>query len=73
MNNEWYERICRSMTNLTPTKGQIERIEKLRTAYKSIAKIMLVSVPDSRESRLSSTKLEESLMWAVKSIILEED
>lgn len=66
-----YERVAASLTNQTPTAVGVARIERVRSAAKELALQMDACCPDSRESSLAFTKLEETVMWAVKSIVLE--
>lgn len=63
--------IEKSMTNITPNNEQIKRIELLREEFKDLARLLNESSKDSRYKGLSITKLEESLMWAVKNIVME--
>lgn len=63
----------RSLTNVKPTDGQIGRIEVLREAAMDFAAVLLTTTPESRYQSLAVTALEESVMWAVKSIVLEEN
>ena len=65
-------RLERSMTNHTPSAEQIERIENLRDAAKGLAWSLANECPESRERSLAATHLEEVVMWAVKSIVLEQ-
>lgn len=69
---ELFARVERSMTNITPTAQQIKRIEKLRGAFKLTAQDLIEVTPVSREQSLALTHLEDAVMWAVKSIVLEE-
>jgi hypothetical protein len=62
--------IEKSMTNIKPTEEQIKKIESLREDYKSLAKCVNEISKDSRYKSLAITSLEESLMWAVKNILL---
>jgi hypothetical protein len=63
--------IKKSMTNIKPNEEQIKRIEELRETYKSLAKQVNDTCKDSRYKSLAITSLEESLMWGVKSIVME--
>ena len=65
------EKIFRSMTNITPGQEQRERIEELRVYYKDTVARLDNLCKDSRELSIALTELENSLMWAVKSIVLE--
>lgn len=64
-----YLELERSLTNITPNEEQVKAIEDLRAFARAYGQ-MVVDCPDSREKSLAKTKLEESVMWAVKSIIL---
>lgn len=66
-----YERIEESLTNVTPGTDQIERIEHLRENAKALAWSVTHNCQSSRERSLALTHLEETVMWAVKSIVLE--
>lgn len=61
----------RSMTNHKPDDEQLKRIEAIREYYKNTGEAILKNCPQSRNSRLAITALEESLMRAVRSIVLE--
>jgi hypothetical protein len=67
------ERTLRSMTNITPDKDRIDKIEDVREGYKNLAKILFVNCPDSLNLDLAVERLEDSLMRAVKSIVLENN
>lgn len=65
------DKILRSMTNIKPDDLNIQKIENIRAEYKSVIESLSQNCKDSRELSIAVTKLEESLMWAVKSIVLE--
>jgi hypothetical protein len=67
-----YEYLERSMTNIKPDENKIKRIEDLRVAFKAAGKILFEVCSDSRERSIAITKLEESLMWAIKCIVIED-
>lgn len=69
MSQEMYEKIDRSLTNQTPTEIDILYIEHFRATAKQVA-VHLADLPSSRETLLAITHLEECVMWAVKSIVL---
>lgn len=50
--------------------GVVDDIEALRTTAKQYGALLIEVCPDSRERSLAITRLEESLMWAVKSMVL---
>lgn len=62
----------RSLTNISPNEDQIQRIEALREFAKAYGNAVLQLSLTSRERSLAVTKLEESVMWAVKGIVLNE-
>lgn len=66
-----FTKLERSMTNIKPNDDQIQRIEKLRESFKKAGESLFENCNQSREMSLAITKLEESLMWATKSIVLE--
>ena len=65
------EELHLSMTNIKPNEEQINRIENVRAVAKVLGETIHKNCPVSRPRSLAFTKLEESLMWAVKSIVLE--
>ena len=64
-------RVHRSLTNVTPSPGGIERIEHLRRLARELASGIVLNTPPCRERSLALTHLEDAVMWAVKSIVLE--
>lgn len=67
------KRLNRSLTNHTPTPEQVNRIELLRDVAQAFGVAVIENTPESREQSLAITNLEESLMWAIKAIVLEGD
>lgn len=65
------DRLTTSLTNITPDREQIERIEAVREQAKELAVVICAYCPDSRERSLAATHLEDAVMWAVKSIVTE--
>jgi hypothetical protein len=65
------EKILKSMTNIKPSDAQIQSIENIRAEYKNVIESLNQNCRDSRELSIAITELENSLMWAVKSIVLE--
>ena len=65
--------LIRSLTNITPDEDRIARIEELRQYAKVYGGALVALTPAGRERSIAKTKLEESLMWGVKAIALEED
>ena len=70
MDND-FDRFFKSFTNVTPEGDQIERIEVLRTSYKDLLGDICRLVERSPERTIALRNLEDSLMYAVKAIILE--
>jgi len=68
---ERFEQLQNSLTNITPTSEQIERIEGIRAAGKVLGLDILRDSKNSRERSLALTHLEDCIMWAVKGIVLE--
>ena len=62
----------RSLTNHPPPQQAMVAIEALRADAKTFGERLIRSCPDSRERSLALTALEESVMWAVKSLVLPE-
>lgn len=67
MDKEYYKT---SMTHKTPNKEQLKSIEQLREAYKDLVDHIFMYCPINEKSKKSLEGLEDSLMWAIKSIIL---
>jgi hypothetical protein len=65
--------ITRSMSNVTPNKKQIDRIEKLRECYKKCLIGLDKYGTNSTHLEEAAKQLQDSLMWAVKSIVLEKE
>lgn len=63
----------RSMTNQPPIDPAVVTIFELtREPFKEAAHLIIDLIPNCRERSLALTKLEESLMWAVKAIALHQ-
>ena len=65
------EEMERSLTNQNPTIRQIKRIEGLRKECIAFSKEIITLCPDGEYKNLAKKNLEITLMWAVKSIILD--
>ena len=61
-----------SFTYHPPVGTQQERYVALRDKAKELALMIVDLTPSSREQSLAITKLEESIMWANKSIACNE-
>lgn len=67
------EKTIKSMGHVAPDIKQIERIEKVRAIYKDVANTIYRYCPNSDELDEADKLLLDSLMWAVKSIVMEEE
>lgn len=56
----------------TPKEGQPAKYEAIRNTAKEFAEMLNTACPDSREKSLAITALEECVMWANKSIAVNE-
>lgn len=54
-----------------PTAEQVEKIKVVRESYKVMQAELLLLTP-SREMSIAITNLEQSAMWAIKSIIFND-
>jgi hypothetical protein len=64
-------RVHRSLTNITPDLNQVARIERIRVEAKALVVAIVASTPPGREQSLALTHLEETVMWAVKAVVME--
>lgn len=71
MDEDLFARLVRSLTNQTPNADQIARIEEVPSAGVTLGQRISEMCVNSRERSLAVTHLEETVMWAVKSIVLE--
>lgn len=62
--------LATSITNHTPTEAQLDAIRRLRKAADDLCLVIDDVTPPSREASLAKTHLEETVMWAVKSVVL---
>ncbi len=67
------KRIENTFTYHTPNDNQIIRYQKLREKAKELAYLIGQVCPDSREKSVALTNVEQAIMWANKSIALEEE
>lgn len=58
------------MSNATPNEKKIEQINDIRNVYKEVIECMDLVCLDSEELDVALEYLQTSLMWAVKSIVL---
>ena len=72
--NERAEALHKSLTNQPPLGPEIvARFEAIRGEAKDYGSAVIALTPPSREQSLALTKLEESVMWAVKAIALNQE
>lgn len=69
MDIEYY---IKSFSHVKPTNDQLKRIENVRNIYKCILSSLYKHCKQSRELSIALDNLENSLMYAVKSIVLED-
>lgn len=62
-----------SLTNHAPSDDQVKRIEDVRERAKLLGAAIIAASVDSRERSLALTHLEDTMMWAVKGIVLGPD
>lgn len=55
-----------------PKLGQLERYNEIRQRVRELAEYIHESCPASRERDMAVTRLEEAMMWANASIVLNE-
>lgn len=67
-----YAALERSLTNHTPPSQVIPMIEEVRELAKDVGERIIQLCPDTRERSLALTHLEETVMWAVKSLVLPD-
>jgi hypothetical protein len=65
--------VYRSMEHIQPNEYRIKDIEAIREAYKAVAASVMFYCSNQRAASIALTELETSLMWAIKSIVLEEE
>ena len=73
------EKLEKSLSHRTPQtvtldaqgRSAPQRIEALRVAAKALGEAIETLTRPSREQSLAVTNLEQSLMWAIKSVVLE--
>ena len=65
--------LAKSLTNHTPSEADLERIKEIRHAADDLCSVIDRVCLDSRETSLAKTHLEETVMWAVKSLVLPRE
>lgn len=65
-------RLMASLTNITPGPDEVKRIERVRMRAKELGSLIALDIAASREKSLAMTHLEETVMWAVKAILMED-
>lgn len=74
MNKEkLYEYYEKSFSHIKPEGKQITSIEEIRTSYKQLLADLMECCPQSNNLLESLKLLENSLMYAVKSIVMNEE
>lgn len=68
-----YKELDHSLTNHPPVdEGVVNQFELVRKVAKEMGETILNMCPDSRERSIAITKLEETVMWAIKSIAVNQ-
>ena len=70
--SEQWEKMKNNFTYHKPIADQAERYEYLRKLGLDLAEAMLACCPNSRETSLAMTNLEQAIMWANASIARNE-
>lgn len=66
--------IDHSLTNHPPVDAAVvARFEEIREQAKALGVLIVDLVPVGREASLAVTHLEETVMWAIKGIALNQD
>lgn len=55
------------------TIDAVEKMERIRFAFKALTNIIQGSTPESRERSLAITHLETAAMWANKAIVFNQE
>lgn len=66
------EELNKRFTYHAPKGDQPDRYNKLRTIAKSLAEVIMIDTPASREQSLALTNLEQSIMWANAAVARNE-
>lgn len=62
-----------SLTNHPPSNDAVvQAFERVRGSAKDLGEIIHALCPESRERSIAITKLEETVMWAIKSIAVNQ-
>lgn len=70
--SERTDAITRSLDHHAPSDDAIASIGILRDHAKTFAAVVIGATESRRESSLALTHLEDTLMWAVKAVILQD-
>jgi len=62
--------LIENMSYHSPDEQTQKEIEDLRAAFHELAHKVSSRCPDGRAKSLAQTKLEEALMWGVKSMVI---
>jgi len=55
-----------------PSPEGIDKIAKLRRLYSDLDNAVKQLAPDTRERSIELTNLEQSAMWAIKSVVIHD-
>ena len=62
--------LTQNMTHHVPDEDAQKDIVDMREAFHQVTAMVVSRCPDGRAKSISETKLEEALMWAIKSIVV---
>jgi hypothetical protein len=56
-----------------PSTDGLTKITELREAFSVVHQVILKSCPNSRERAVALTELETAAMWAIKSVVFNDE
>lgn len=72
-NDEAIARMDHSLTNQPPANELVvSEMQRIRASAKQLGIDIIVRAPESRERSIALTKLEETVMWAIKAIAVNQ-
>lgn len=66
------DRVLNSLSYHRPPDHIMDDCERLRAAYKHLAVVTIETCPVGRELSLALTNIEDSLMWAIKGLVIHD-
>lgn len=72
-NDEAIARMDHGLTNQPPANELVvSEMQRIRASAKQLGIDIIVRAPESRERSVALTKLEETVMWAIKAIAVNQ-